>query len=442
MVRSTLLCLSVLSLGACSKDQDAATGDTGETPVDTEADTDTDSDTDSDTDADADSDTDTDTDSDTDTDTDSDTDTSDPTVDKRIVGYFVEWGVYDRNYHVADIPAELLTHINYAFINPTLANGCEIYDSWAALDKNGGNYNLLNNLKQTHPHLKVLMSLGGWTLSGEFSDIALTDASRSAFVTDCVDFMLQYGFDGIDVDWEYPGGGGLSSNYRPEDKENFTALLQEFRTQLDAKGQYLLTIAAGGGSDKLANLELAKVAQTVDWVNIMSYDFHGGWEATTGHNAPLYPSSQSPFSNEATYNADAALQAWVAAGVDPDKVVMGAPLYGRGWSSVPSTGNGLFQSGGAASMGTFENGVFDYGDLVQNYIGQGDWVRTWDAESMVPWLYSASQSTFISYDDTESMAHKLDYIVQEDFGGMMFWELSGDDDQHTLVKQMAERLRP
>ena len=393
-------------------------------------------DTDSDTDTDADSDT------DTDTDTDTDSDSGSAEVDKRVVGYFVEWGVYDRDYHVGDIPAESLTHINYAFINPTLASGCEIYDSWAALDKNGGNYNLMQTLKVSHPHLKVLMSLGGWTLSGEFSDIALTEASRRAFVTDCVDFMLQYGFDGIDVDWEYPGGGGLSSNHRPEDKENFTALLQEFRDQLDAKGSYLLTIAGAGGAEKMASMELLKVSEIVDWVNVMSYDFHGGWDSTTGHNAPLYPSSSSPFSNEASSNVDAALQGWITAGVEPDKVVMGAPIYGRGWGGVASTDNGLFQSGGAASSGTFENGVYDFDDLAQNYVGQGDWVRSIDPESKVPWLYSASQQTFISYDDAESIQHKLDYIVDHDLGGIMFWELSGDDDQHSLVHQMAGTLRP
>jgi chitinase len=254
--------------------------------------------------------------------------------------------------------------------------------------------------------------------------------------------MIQYGFDGIDVDWEYPGGGGLSNNYRPEDKENFTALLQLFRDELDARGSYLLTIAGGGGADKMANTELAKVGAILDWVNVMTYDFHGGWDNTTGHNAPLYPNSTSPYSNESTANVDAAIQAWLAAGVDPDKIVMGAALYGRGWGNVGATDNGLFQSGSAATVGTFENGVFDYGDLVDNYLGQGDWVRSWDAESLVPWLYSPSQETMISYDDEESLKIKLDYVVEHDLGGMMFWELSNDDDSDTLISLMSSVLMP
>ena len=173
--------------------------------------------------------------------------------------------------------------------------------------------------------------------------------------------------------------GGLSSNHRPEDKENFTALLQEFRDQLDAKGSYLLTIAGAGGAEKMASMELLKVSEIVDWVNVMSYDFHGGWDSTTGHNAPFYPSSSSPFSNEASSNVDAALQGWITAGVEPDKVVMGAPIYGRGWGGVASTDNGLVWRG--RKQRDFENGVYDFDDLAQNYVGQGDWVRSIDPES-------------------------------------------------------------
>ena len=250
-----------------------------------------------------------------------------------MVAYYAEWAVYDRDYHVWDIPADKITHINYAFADATLNGGCEIYDSWAAIDKDGGNYNLLQDLKVSHPHLKTLISLGGWSLSGEFSDIALTQDRRETFVSDCVDFMIAYGFDGIDVDWEYPGGGGLSQNYRAEDKENFTLLLQEFRDQLDALGQgHLLTIAGPGGDDKIANMEVAEVVDILDWVNVMSYDFHGGWESTTGFNAALYPSSTSPFAKEAKHNVDGSIQEWLSSGVDPEKIVVGAPLYGRGWS--------------------------------------------------------------------------------------------------------------
>jgi chitinase len=372
------------------------------------------------------------------------TTTTPPTpVDKRIIGYFAEWAVYDRDYHVWDIPVDNLTHINYAFANATTGGGCEIYDEWAALKKDGGNYNLLVDLKAANPGLKTLISVGGWTLSGQFSDIALTAASRAAFVNDCVDFMVAYGFDGIDIDWEYPVEGGLAGNgERPEDKENYTLLLAEFRDQIDAMAPgSLLTIAGPGGDDNMQNIEMAGIAAQVDWINIMSYDFHGGWESTTGHNAALYPNSDSPFTNEATYNADAAVQGYLDAGVPANKIVMGVPFYGRGWSGVPNVDAGLFQSSTGLPSGTWESGVYDYNDLHDNYVGAAGWTRTWDKQSQVPWLYNAAQSTMISYDDEESLALKANYIIDNNLGGAMFWELSGDTSGAILSNTLANFLK-
>jgi chitinase len=364
-------------------------------------------------------------------------------VDKRIIGYFAEWAVYDRDYHVWDIPVGNLTHINYAFANATTGGGCEIYDEWAALKKDGGNYNLLVDLKAANPGLKTLISVGGWTLSGQFSDIALTVASRTAFVNDCVDFMVAYGFDGIDIDWEYPVGGGLESNVnRPEDKENYTLLLAAFRDRLDivAPGS-LLTIAAPGGAEHIENIDMIGIATHVDWINIMSYDFHGGWDSTTGHNAALYPNTDSPFTSEATSNAHAAIQNYLDGGVPADKVVMGVPFYGRGWSGVPNVEMGLFQSSTGLPSGTWESGVFDYNDLHDNYVGAAGWTRTWDKQSQVPWLYNAAQSTMISYDDEESLAIKANYIIDNNLGGAMFWELSGDTSDSLLSDTLAELLK-
>ena len=381
-------------------------------------------------------------DTDTDTDLDTDTDTA-PQVDKRVIGYFAEWAVYDRDYHVWDIPASNLTHINYAFVDATAVEGCAIYDSWAALDKDGGNYALLEDLKAANPGLKTLISVGGWSLSGEFSDIAATEAGRQAFAADCTDFVITHGFDGVDIDWEYPGGGGLAGNSEsPNDRTNFTLLLGALRDHLDrVDPSLLLTIAGPGGAEQIADIELYEVGEVVDWINVMSYDFHGGWEMTTGFNAPLYAATDSVFSTEAESNADAALQTWLDAGIPSDKIVMGAPLYGRGWSGVGGT-DGLFQSATGTPMGTWESGVFDYHDLVDNYVGQPGWTRHWHEESRVPWLFNASLGVMITYDDPESLGHKLDYVVEHDLGGMMFWELAGDTRDSELTSIMAERLIP
>ena len=220
-------------------------------------------------------------------------------------------------------------------------------------------------------------------------------------------------------------------------------MLQEFRDQLDLAGTgYLLTIAAPGGPSQIANLELPDIADSLDWINVMSYDFHGMWESTTGFNAALYPAADSPFTDEAALNVDAAIQAYLDAGISPDQIVMGAPIYGRGWGNVPATDDGLFQTGTGSPGGTWEEGVFDYADLTSHYIGQGDWTRYWHSESQVPWLYSASEQIMISYDDEESIDAKLDYIIDYDLGGVMFWELSADTSSHTITDLMADRLRP
>jgi chitinase len=260
-----------------------------------------------------------------------------PKGDRRIVGYFTEWSNYQRKYNVADIPADRLTHVNYAFAR--INNGeCALVDSYAAIDKFypgdrwdagflRGNLHQLQLLKKKHPHLKTLISVGGWTLSGPFSDVALTEASRVKFARSCVAFLKKYDFDGVDIDWEYPVGGGLEGNKtRPEDKQNYSLLLAELRKQLDEQGKadkrtYLLTIAAPAGPKVYANLEIDRIARLVDWINLMTYDFHGSWSEVTNFNAALYASTADPTKDETIrkrFNADAAVKAYLAAGVPAD----------------------------------------------------------------------------------------------------------------------------
>lgn len=373
-------------------------------------------------------------------------------TEPKLVGYFVEWGVYDRNHHVKDIPADKLTHINYAFAK--IVNGeCAVFDSFAATEKayegdrkgDGvlrGNFNQLIQLKKKHPHLKSLISVGGWTLSSPFSDVALTDESRSKFAKSCVAYIKKYGFDGVDIDWEYPVSGGKQGNTnRKEDKANYTLLLAELRKQLDAAGQvdkkqYLLTIAASAGPRHIANLELDKIHRHLDWINLMAYDFHGSWDATTHFNAPLFSIKDDPAKDEASkrLNVDAAVQTYLAAGAPPEKLVLGVPFYGVGWSGVPKTNNGLFQAKTGVPKGTFEEGKFDYKDLAKNYIGKLP--RHWHEEAKVPWLYDPKSGLMISYDDPESLKFKAQYARDKKLGGLMFWELSADDAKSSLLNAL------
>lgn len=475
----------------CTNDQDQSNVDT-DTTTDTTTETTTETDTTTETNTETTTETTTETNTETTTETDTTTETStNSDVEQRIIGYYPEWGVYERDYQVWDIPAEKMTHINYGFISPVkelctdgidndLNDGylnplvdcadpdcashaacggtlqdddipyvCQVFDAWAAIDMpnndpNGdgagwpnGTFAQLNHLKGQHPHLKTMISIGGWTLSDQFSDMAKTASSRETFVASCVQIMLDYGFDGIDVDWEYPVSGGLTDG-APEDKENFTLLLAEFRSQLDALGgDYPLTIASPAGPQTIPNLDLAAIAPYLDWINLMAYDFHGSWSDTTDFQNALYAKQGTAI---AEANVNTAVETYISSGVPAEKMVIGVPFYGRGWGGVSNTNNGLFQNFSQIPMGTWEAGVFDYHDIVNNYLNQGDYTRHWDADAMVPWVYSPTEGIMISYDDPESLQVKIDYIKANGLGGAMFWDLSGDTSDNELLDVLYQGL--
>lgn len=371
-------------------------------------------------------------------------------AEPRIVGYFAEWSVYDRNYHINQIPAEKLTHVNYAFAK--IVNGeCSLFDPFAAIEKPypgdppaNGNFNRLVQLKKKHPHLKTLISVGGWTLSGPFSDVASAEESRVKFAKSCVAFMKKYHFDGIDIDWEYPVGGGMQGNKnRPEDKSNYILLLAELRKQLDAAGKadkasYLLTIAAPAGPRSIANFELDRIHPHVDWINVMTYDFHGAWDEKTNLCAPLHLIKVDPAQDETSkkLNVEAAIKTFLAAGVPSGKIVMGVPFFGHGWNGVKDANNGLFQPRKGIPKGTWEEGLFDYKDLAANYVGK--FKRHWQPDAMAPWLFDEKSGIMISYEDPESIRAKAAYARELKLGGVMVWELSADDKKASLLSAIGE----
>ncbi|MFZ4774472.1 MAG: glycosyl hydrolase family 18 protein [Terrimicrobiaceae bacterium] len=376
----------------------------------------------------------------------------------KIVGYFPEWGVYGRNYHVTDIPASRLNVINYAFANVSATGEVVLYDTYAAIEKAypgdtwdqplRGNFNQLKKLKAANTHLITMISIGGWTLSGRFSDVALTTASRQKFATSAVAFMKKYGFDGIDIDWEYPVGGGLPENtVRPQDKQNYTFLLQELRRQLNLAGtadakKYYLTIAAPAGPSTIANLETAAISTTVDWINLMTYDMHGAWENVTDHHSALVSANASD-----PLNITSAVNAYLSTGVPATKLVLGVPFYGRSWKNVVPTNNGLHQAGSGTPQGSYDDtGMFDYWDIAARNAAQPTvYKRFWDATAKVPYIHAPSLNNgiFITYEDRESLGYKIQLIKSKGMGGVMFWELSGDtrDVESSLLKTLCDGLK-
>lgn len=341
---------------------------------------------------------------------------------KKLVGYYAAWGAY-YGFTPDRIDADKLTHINYAFAGI----GKDLKITMGYPDKDPRNYRMLNELKKKNPELKTLISIGGWDGSGRFSDAALTDTTRTAFAESCVEFIKKHGFDGIDLDWEYPVSGGLPGNSkRAEDKRNFTLLLQKLREKLDEQGSadnrhYLLTIAAGAGSTYSKNVELLSIHKYLDYATIMTYDIHGMWDTYTDLLAPLYDNSDA--SRQYKASVDSSIKIWEKSGFPMDKLIMGIPFYGYQYSSVKNSNQGLY--------GTFTSAKpVNYNTIEKNYLNQKGYTRYFHSQSKVPWLYNGS--SFVSYEDPESIRFKTDYIKSKGLGGAMVWELSQDPDRVLL----------
>ncbi len=359
----------------------------------------------------------------------------------RVIAYLASWGVRAKGLRIADIPADRLTHVFYAFGHVAADGRAALGDS--ALDS--GNFAELRRLKQRFPRLRALISLGGWGGSRYFSDAAATPAARRELVTSTIALFLQRFpgvFDGVDIDWEFPVTGGLPENrYRPEDGHNCTLLLAEFRAQLDTLGardgrRYELTIAASARPWEIANLELAELARSLDWINVMTYDYHS--VDTIAHfNAPLYAVTGDP---TPALNVDASMRIFLEAGVAPRQLAVGVPFYGRGYGAVAAPHDGLLQKADYSAAGEWGTGGIDYRVLMSKQPERFGFRRHWQAEAQVPWLYNPATRVWISYDDPESVERKAEYVRRRGLGGVMFWELGGDDG--TLLRAIQRGLRP
>jgi len=328
-----------------------------------------------------------------------------------------------------EIDPSKLTRINYAFAkikNGRMALG---------FPQDAANLAMLTALRREYPSLTVLVSVGGWSWSGGFSDAALTAESRETFVESAVEFIARYDLDGLDVDWEYPGQAGAGNMHRKEDKQNFTLLLEQLRAGFDRETarthrKLYLTIAAEASSEYLGDTEMAEAARYLDTVNLMAYDFYmPGEDRITGNLAPLFVSPRDPKQD----SANNAVLAFEQAGVPAEKIVLGVPFYGRAWANVADTDHGLFQRGKPAP-----HAELTYGTIAGTMLGHG-FTRYWDAAASVPYLYSAEQRIFVSYEDPESLAAKCKYVLTHNLAGVMFWD-DEEDPSGTLLGAIDDAL--
>ncbi|MFJ1864618.1 glycoside hydrolase family 18 protein [Streptomyces sp. NPDC088097] len=396
------------------------------------------------------------------------------------VGYFTQWGVYGRDFQVQDLEANgtaaKLTHLNYAFGNVSAEGKCFTgnmpgeADAWAdyarpldaansvdgvadtAEQPLAGNFNQLRELKAKHPGLKVMISLGGWSWSTHFSDAALTPASRKEFVRSCIDLYIKGNlpqdgarggagaaaglFDGIDLDWEWPGSAGDSdTKYRPEDKRNFAALTEEFRNQLDAYGRqqrrkFELSAFVPTAPAKIdAGFDVRRIMRSFDFVNLQGYDFHVSGEKTTAQQSALYARDD--------FSVDGTVKAWERRGAPARKLVVGMPFYGQGWTGVSGGGDGLGQPATGPAPAAWAAGYADYKEL-KTLAASGAYQVHRDQRGGHAWLFDGT--TLWTYDDPQVLRNKARYVREQGLGGAMFWSLDADTSDGELTAAVDRGL--
>ena len=372
----------------------------------------------------------------------SETPTQQPAAAERTVGYFTNWGVYDRNYHVKNIEtsgsAEKLTHINYAFGNVT-GGRCAVGDGFADYEKaytaeesvDGeadtwdqplrGNFNQLRKLKEKHPDLKILWSFGGWTWSGGFGEAAKNPA---AFAESCYDLVNDERwagvFDGIDLDWEYPNDCGLTCDESGPDA--FTEVVEAMRAKFGDDRLVTAAISADASDGgKLDSTDYASAAQYVDWYLPMTYDYFGAWDAQ-GPTAPHSPLTEYDGIPQDGFNTQATMEKLKSLDIPADKLLLGLGFYGRGWTGVNEDAPGGSATGPA--HGTYEEGIEDYKVLSERCPATGEAAGT---------AYAHCGSEWWSYDTPQTIGSKGDWAAQQGLGGTFFWELSGDTADGELI---------
>jgi chitinase len=405
---------------------------------------------------------------------------------KIVGGYFEEWSIYYAGYNIANLQqngvADRLTHLLYAFANvtatPTAA--CTFADTWADYQDpylpsvNGnaypgplyGNFAAIQQLEGLHPKLHALISIGGSsaTNTAAFVTAASSAAGRQALAASCINLFISGNiapgitapglFDGINIDWEFPTS---------TDTQNFSLLLQEFRTQLNALSArtgkpYLLSFDGPAGSQNYVNINLPQAASQVDFITIDGYNYNGSWDTQTNDASSLYDSPRDPeYGQELDINDT--VNAYLNAGVPPSKYTMGVPLYGAGWTGVPDYNAGLYQSSTGPSPVPLANGtglctdwsgntpgcdplltpgLATYGTLVN--LQANGYTSFFDSVRDAVWLYSAPLGTFYTYDNPRTATLKAAYVNAKGLGGAYVWAVKDDDANGTMVKTLAQGL--
>jgi len=428
----------------------------------------------------------------------------------RRVQYYSGWGIYTRSFYPWEMDLAKLTHVNYAFMN--LESTCSVVsgDAWADFDIAHAHVGASGNTgafvamrdgstaavqsKGLHfPHLKLLLSIGGWTWSKHFSTCLRDTTSRARVVQTAVDLLARTKFDGIDLDWEYPTGcadtstGGVScglagNSHDPADWQHYLSLIAELRAEIAAReaagilaarpasGGYLVTAAVGMNpklnTDFAGAQVLADFARALDFVNLMTYDYHGHWDAYTAHQTPLFPSAaltDAATGSPQGFNIETSAAVWLDAlasaspPVPPAKLTLGLASYGRSWGNVqasaaggpsapihgPASGAGPCTPWTGQAGAGCDEGLVLWRDIKQNYYGGGSgngasgWELFREPDAEAPYVYNPARGELIVFDDPQSIRRKVRWAGGKALGGFMWWEAS-DDPAHDLLGAMHD----
>lgn len=320
------------------------------------------------------------------------------------------------------IDANKLTHINYAFV--------DVKDSMAWLTNlatDSINFRKLNYLKKDNPDLKILISIGGWSWSENFSDAVLTENSRKKFARTSAAIVEQYNLDGVDIDWEYPGMRGEDNVFRSEDKENFTLMFKAIREDLDKLATktgktYLVTTALPCFPKLFEVTNMGEAAKYLDYINIMAYDYYVAGD-TAGHHSNLYHSENY----EKEDSGNKAYDLYTKAGVPAEKLVLGIPFYGRSWFMKTGDNLGINRPVDSVARGG------GYTFIKDSIMTRPGFVRHWDDKAKAPFLWNAETHQLVVFDDEESIKYKCEYVKTKNMAGIMFWQYASDPKEYLLT---------
>jgi len=342
----------------------------------------------------------------------------------RIICYYSSWAVYRQgpgHYNVEDIDPTLCTHILYAFAQLTYDGEMKAYDDYNDIgdEWHEGQFTKFRKMKEQHPNIKTMIAVGGWTHGpGNFQETVTHPEKRQRWVDTAVAFCKTHGFDGMDIDWEYQDSVGGT----PEQLQGFNEILRMFRQRFDQEGLILSAATQVNFNLLEVNYDMRVLSETLDFINVMSYDLHGAWEKYTEHVSPLHALA-SEEGYDRNLNVEVILKKYIERGADPEKINIGMPLYGRGFTLADPNVNGMYAPAtGPSQMGQFvpEAGIMAYAEICLNR-----WQEVWQPEQSVPYCINGNQ--WIGYDTPVSLAGKMQFVKTLGVKNYMVWSVETDD---------------